>query len=68
MTNRRKHLRTCRRKKKYGTEQDAKARARGLWRQGIRTVPYLCPVCGGWHLTHAKGSPLSIFRQLEDQP
>jgi len=43
--------RSCRNKKKYGSQDAAQQRATFMYRKGLQLKPYLCPVCRGWHLT-----------------
>lgn len=44
--------RNCRRKARYKSEN--RARIVGMWsaaKEEATLYPYLCPHCGGWHLT-----------------
>jgi hypothetical protein len=42
----------CAAKDRYVTEAEARAMAlMHVPGRGDRSVPYECPVCGGWHLT-----------------
>lgn len=61
-----KHLRACRRKKKYPCRQAAQARANQLW-PDVKLRPCQCPICDGWHLTRIKGKVRTkmAFRELE---
>lgn len=38
---------------RYGTAVEAGVDVLRLAHQHRATKPYLCPLCGGWHLTHA---------------
>ena len=52
---RKKMWSSCSRKRRYATRGDATRKASFCeTRRGVRLRPYLCPYCGGWHLTHVR--------------
>jgi rubrerythrin len=45
----------CAAKDRYETESEARATAlMHVPGRGDRSIPYRCPVCGGWHLTSTR--------------
>ena len=66
--NRRKHIRSCQRKRKY-SKHVARAVARRMNRAGNYVNAYRCPICEGWHV----GKPFGrtriemAFKRLERQ-
>ncbi len=51
--------RGCGTKKRYATEELAKASSTEAWfRRKVSTRTYACTVCGGWHLTSVNAPPM----------
>lgn len=69
--------RSCLDKKRYGTEDVAKAVAIKCWYERKTDLrAYACEVCGGWHLTSINAAPMmkagwrlpkTSQRQMADQ-
>lgn len=49
-------VKTCRRKWRYGSEQDAKKHIRGGMRKYLHAYGP-CSVCGGYHIGHTRWAP-----------
>ena len=53
-----REYRSCLRKKRYKTKEDALATAVRSLDRGVGFLrAYECPYCGGWHLTRAESYP-----------